>query len=94
MGETVPTTSASATTDSWRVDETEGKSKGVWMDRYRAVDSQGKTLEFLLSPTRDAEAAKRFFSQTLARLSYGLCACAHGGQERGLSQSLHRTENS
>ena len=32
---------------------------------YRAVDSQGKTLEFLLSPTRDAEAAKRFFSKTL-----------------------------
>ena len=28
---------------------------------YRAVDSQGNTLEFLLSPTRDAEAAKRFF---------------------------------
>jgi transposase-like protein len=32
---------------------------------YRAVDSQGNTLEFLLSPTRDAEAAKRFFSKTL-----------------------------
>ena len=33
---------------------------------YRAVDSQGNTLEFRLSPTRDAEAAKRFFSKTLA----------------------------
>jgi IS6 family transposase len=30
------------------------------------VDSQGHTLEFRLSPTRDAEAAKRFFSKTLA----------------------------
>jgi IS6 family transposase len=29
---------------------------------YRAVDSQGNTREFLLSPTLDAEAAKRFFS--------------------------------
>ena len=28
---------------------------------YRAVDSDGNTLEFLLSPTRDAQAAKRFF---------------------------------
>lgn len=55
-----------ATTDSWRVDETYVKIKGVWMYLYRAVDSQGKTLEFLLSPTRDAEAAKRFFSKTLA----------------------------
>ena len=33
---------------------------------YRAVDSHGNTLEFLLSPTRDAEAAKRFFSKMLA----------------------------
>ena len=33
---------------------------------YRAVDSQGNTLEFLLSATRDGEAAKRFFSKTLA----------------------------
>ena len=33
---------------------------------YRAVDSQGNTLEFRLSPTRDAEAAKAFFAKTLA----------------------------
>jgi transposase-like protein len=32
---------------------------------YRAVDSEGNTLEFLLSPTRDAEAAKRFFLKAL-----------------------------
>ena len=33
---------------------------------YRAVDSQGNTLEFLLSPTRDAQAAKRFLVKALA----------------------------
>ncbi len=54
------------TTDSWRVDETYVKVKGTWMYLYRAVDSQGNTLEFLLSLARDAEAAKRFFSKTLA----------------------------
>ena len=53
------------TTDSWRVDETYVKVKGVWMYLYRAVDSAGNTLEFRLSPTRDAEAAKRFFYKTL-----------------------------
>jgi IS6 family transposase len=42
------------------------KIKKTWMYLYRAVDSQGNTLEFLLSPTRDAQAAKRFFSKTLA----------------------------
>lgn len=55
-----------ATNDSWRVDETYVKVKKVWMYLYRAVDSQGNTLEFLLSPTRDAQAAKRFFSKALA----------------------------
>jgi len=54
-----------ATTDSWRVDETYVKVKKVWMFLYRAVDSHGNTLEFLLSPTRDAAAAKQFFQKTL-----------------------------
>jgi IS6 family transposase len=54
-----------ATTDSWRVDETYVKVKGTWVYLYRAVDSEGNTLEFLLSPTRDAEAAKHFFSKAL-----------------------------
>jgi len=55
-----------ATNDSWRVDETYIKVKQVWMYLYCAVDSQGNTLEFLLSPKRDTEAAKRFFSKALA----------------------------
>lgn len=54
------------TTDSGRVDETYVKVKGIWVYLYRAVDSQGNTLEFLLSSTRDAEAAKRFFHKTFA----------------------------
>src|SRR5215472_16158228 len=37
--------SLKSTSDYWRVDETYGKVKGVWMSLYRAVDSQGKTLE-------------------------------------------------
>ncbi|HEY4388837.1 MAG TPA: IS6 family transposase [Ktedonobacteraceae bacterium] len=54
------------TTDSWRVDETYIKVKKEWMYLYRAVDSDGKTLDFWLSPTRDGEAAKHFFVQTLS----------------------------
>src|SRR5690349_13160419 len=55
-----------ACNDSWRVDETYIKIKKVWFYLYRAVDSQGNTLEFLLSPTRDAKAAKQFFLKMLA----------------------------
>jgi IS6 family transposase len=54
-----------ATTDSWRVDETYIKLKKEWVYFYRAVDLHGNTLEFLLSPTRDTQAAKRFFLKTL-----------------------------
>jgi transposase-like protein len=56
------------TNGSWRVDEMYIKVKKVWMYLYRAVDSEGNTLEFLLSPRRDAEAAKRFFAKALAAL--------------------------
>jgi transposase, IS6 family len=51
--------------DSWKVDETSINIKKVWMYLYRAVDSPGDTIEFLLSSTRDAEAAKRFFCKAL-----------------------------
>jgi transposase-like protein len=53
-----------ATNDSWRTDETYIKIKKVWTYLYRAVDSEGNTLEFMLSTTRDA-AATRFFRKAL-----------------------------
>jgi hypothetical protein len=46
-------------------DETSIKIKKTWTYLYRAIDSTGNTLEFLLSPTRDAEAATRFFCKAL-----------------------------
>jgi transposase, IS6 family len=52
---------------SWRVDETYVKVKGCWTYLYRAVDSCGQTIDFLLSAKRDAEAAKRFFRKALGQ---------------------------
>jgi transposase, IS6 family len=75
-----------STNDSWRVDETYGKVKKVWMDLYRAVDSEGNTLEFLLSATRDAEAAKRFFVKAL-HATAGSAPQAHPVQEQVVQQS-------
>ena len=48
--------------DSWHVDETYIKVKGQWVYLYRAVDKQGRTVDFLLSKWRDVATAKRFFS--------------------------------
>ena len=53
------------TNDSWRVDETYIEVKGEWKYLYRAVDSQGNTLDFMLSARRDAGAAERFFRKAL-----------------------------
>ena len=53
------------TNSSWRVDETYVKVKGQWMYLYRAVDSDGNIVEFMLSPSRDAVSAKRFFRKAL-----------------------------
>jgi IS6 family transposase len=52
---------------SWRVDETYVKVKGRWMHLYRAVDSRGQAIDFLLSAKRDADAAKWFFRLALAQ---------------------------
>ncbi|MBL6082330.1 IS6 family transposase [Belnapia sp. T18] len=52
---------------SWRVDETYVRVKGRWMYLYRAVDSRGQTIDFLLSAKRDAAAAKRFFRKALGQ---------------------------
>jgi transposase-like protein len=70
-----------ATNDSWRVDETYIKIKKTWTYLYRAVDSQGNTLEFLLSPTRDAEAAKRFFLKALQLPTGGCVAKTRRGTQ-------------
>jgi transposase-like protein len=47
------------------VDETYIKIKGVWKYLYRAVDSEGNTLDFMLGAKRDGKAAARFFRKVL-----------------------------
>jgi transposase-like protein len=42
---------------SWRVDETYVRVAGTWTYLYRAVDSTGATIDFMLSPKRDLVAA-------------------------------------
>src|SRR5450755_1543567 len=49
------------TNKSWRVDETYLRIKGRWCYLYRAIDSAGATIDFLLSALHDADAAKRLF---------------------------------
>ncbi|AFQ30478.1 IS6 family transposase [Bacillus thuringiensis] len=47
----------------WHVDETYIKVKGEWSYLYRAIDSNGYTLDFQLRKTRDHQAAYAFIKR-------------------------------
>ena len=51
---------------SWRVDETYILVKGEWSYLYRAVDKQGRTVDFLLRQDRGIAAAQAFFRKAFA----------------------------
>jgi putative transposase len=57
----------------WNVDKTYVKVKTQWMHLYRAIDSDGNTVEFWFSKDRDLNAAKCFLRTALTR---------HGRPER------------
>ena len=52
---------------SWSVDETYIKIAGTWTYLYRAVDSAGVAIDFMLSPKRDLMPAKLFLRLALWR---------------------------
>ena len=62
-----------AVTSRWHLDETYLKVRGRWAYLYRAVDSNGDTVEFWFSNRRNLTAAKRFLGKALKR---------HGRPER------------
>jgi putative transposase len=51
--------------NSWRMDETYIKVKGVWMYLYRALDREGNTVEFLLTKRRNKYAAHKFLVKAI-----------------------------
>jgi len=51
---------------SYRIDETYIRIKGDDRYLYRALDSTGQTIDFLLTARRDAAAAKRFLLNAMA----------------------------
>jgi len=50
---------------SWRLDESYVRIKGKWAYLYRAIDKDGLTIDFLLTPTRDQDAAEAFLHKAI-----------------------------
>jgi IS6 family transposase len=60
------------TNKSYRIDETYIKVKGQDKYLYRALDSTGQTIDFLLTARRDAGAAKRFLRRAIHASGNGM----------------------
>src|SRR5437763_9583359 len=80
------------TNRSWRVDETYLRVAGRWTYLYRAVDSTCSTIDFLLSPSGDAAAAKRFFQKALRSADHPRPRVSQCGRESIISKGHPRTQ--
>lgn len=75
------------TGNSWRMDETYIKIKGEWHYLYRAVDKEGKTIEFMLSKKRDKPAVTAFFKKAIGSSGFPekITIDKSGSNEAGLN---------
>jgi transposase-like protein len=79
---------------SWRMDETYVKIKGKSAYLYRAVDKAGHTIDFLLTPTRDQDAAAAFLRKAI--LTQGLpekITIDKSGSNTAAIQHYNKTHN-
>jgi IS6 family transposase len=77
---------------SYRIDETYVKVGKEWKYLYRAVDSMGCTIEFMLSARRDVSAAKRFFKKLMRadhrRLPFTIGTDKHASYPEAFTTSI------
>src|SRR5215510_3703750 len=83
---------------SWRMDETYLHVKGEWRYLYRAVDTYGDIVDFLLTENRHKEAALRFLKKVIAgmgppRRSRSTGVTPMKRLSRGITRNLVRHRN-
>jgi transposase-like protein len=77
---------------SYRLDETYVKIGTQWKYLYRAIDSTGQAIEFMLSARRDVSAAKSFFKRLMRadhrRLPFTICTDKHASYPEAFATSV------
>ena len=77
---------------SYRLDETYVKVGKEWKYLYRAIDSTGQTIEFMLSAKHDVCAAKRFFKKVMRadhrRLPFTIGTDKHASYPEAFASSV------
>ena len=85
--------------DRWQVDKTYVNVAGKWRYVHRAIDQFGQVIDVLVTPQRDAKAARRFFERACnttkvmpVEVRTDRAATYPVVQEDLLSAAQHRTE--
>jgi transposase-like protein len=79
---------------AWHCDETDVTVEGQGCSLDRAIDSAGTLVDTLLSPTRDMDAAKRFFSsalETVGQAPKQVITAKQGSSPRAIRETLGPT---
>lgn len=66
-----------------RLEETYSKIKGRWHSLYRAGDKSSQPVDFLLTPRRDCQAARRLLTKAIRRHSVPETSTIEGSEANG-----------
>jgi putative transposase len=78
---------------SWRMDETYIRVKGRWCYLYRAVDTSGQTIDFLLTEHRDRDATLRFLTRAIRRHGVPETITIDGGEANAAAIRSYNAEH-
>jgi hypothetical protein len=81
------------TNRSYRIVETSIRVKGKNKYLYRAIDSTGQTIDFLLTAKRDTATAKRFLRRAIDAAGNAMRKSDERGQEPSVSSGSGSAED-
>ena len=78
------------TNDSWKLDEMYVKVNGKNFYLYRAIDSNGDTIDFLLCEHRNKKAAKRFLKKAMSNKNSKKPRVINSDKDKAIESAIKR----